>query len=103
MVLRPRQIPPASAWARGIGPGGQARRHRRPALAPEPGYPKSAADLPMARQEAQCRLGTTFNDHAVISENRMIVIPADFDLKGGAPLGLRGHHGRRRDQQRCQA
>ena len=24
---------------------------------------------------------TTFNDHAVISENRMTVIPADFDLK----------------------
>ena len=28
---------------------------------------------------------TTFNDHAVISENRMTVIPADFDLKV-APL-----------------
>jgi S-(hydroxymethyl)glutathione dehydrogenase/alcohol dehydrogenase len=28
---------------------------------------------------------TTFNDHAVISENRMSVIPADFDLKV-APL-----------------
>jgi S-(hydroxymethyl)glutathione dehydrogenase/alcohol dehydrogenase len=24
---------------------------------------------------------TTFNDHAVVSENRMTVIPADFDLK----------------------
>jgi S-(hydroxymethyl)glutathione dehydrogenase / alcohol dehydrogenase len=28
---------------------------------------------------------TTFNDHAVVSENRMTVIPADFDLKV-APL-----------------
>src|SRR5262245_4692374 len=30
---------------------------------------------------------TTFNDHAVISENRMTVIPADFDLKLAPLLG----------------
>jgi S-(hydroxymethyl)glutathione dehydrogenase / alcohol dehydrogenase len=30
---------------------------------------------------------TTFNDHAVISENRMTVIPADFDLKVASLFG----------------
>src|SRR3984893_2111127 len=30
---------------------------------------------------------TTFNDYAVVSENRMTVIPADYDLKVAALLG----------------
>ncbi len=30
---------------------------------------------------------TTFNDHAVVSENRMTVIPADYDLKVAPLLG----------------
>jgi S-(hydroxymethyl)glutathione dehydrogenase/alcohol dehydrogenase len=30
---------------------------------------------------------TTFNEHAVVSENRMTVIPDDFDLKNAALLG----------------
>ena len=35
----------------------EAGRHRRAALAAEPGHPVPAAGLSMARQEAQCRLG----------------------------------------------
>ena len=46
---------------------------------------------------------TTFNDYAVVSENRMTVIPPDYDLQDRAAARLRGDHGGRRHQQRRQA
>ena len=44
---------------------------------------------------------TTFNDYAVISENRMTVI-ADYNLRNRSPARLRGDDRGRRDQQRRQ-
>ena len=43
---------------------------------------------------------TTFNEYAVISENRMTVIAPDYDLRNRAAARLRRHHRGRRHQQR---
>ena len=65
----------------------QAGRHRGAALAAEPRHPVPAAGLSLARQKLNAGWVTTFNEYAVISENRMTAIPADFDLKIAPLLG----------------
>jgi len=40
-------------------------------------------------------LVTTFNEYAVVAENRMTAIAKDFDLKVAPLLGCAGHHPRR--------
>ncbi len=79
----------ASAEVIEIGPGvtdRQARRHGRAALASEPGHPEPGRP-PIRGAASKLNAGwvTTFNEYAVVSENRMTVIPADYDLKV-APL-----------------
>ena len=46
---------------------------------------------------------TTFNEYAIVSENRVTAIPRDFDAEIGGPAGLRGDDRFRRDQQQCPA
>ena len=41
----------------------------------------------MARQEAQAGWVTTFNEYAMVSENRMTVIPPDYNLRDAPLLG----------------
>ena len=44
---------------------------------------------------------TTFNEFAVVSENRLTAIPADFDLEIAAPPGLCCDHRPGRGEQQC--
>ena len=66
-----------------VAPGDTVVLHWRPSQgiqSPPPGYQWRGRKL-------NAGWVTTFNDYAVISENRMTVIPADFDLKVAALLG----------------
>jgi S-(hydroxymethyl)glutathione dehydrogenase/alcohol dehydrogenase len=66
-----------------VKPGDTVVLHWRPSLGiqgPPPAYKWRGAKL-------NAGWVTTFNDYAVISENRMTVIPADYDLKVAPLLG----------------
>lgn len=66
-----------------VKPGDTVVLHWRPSQgiqSPTPAYRWRGANL-------NAGWVTTFNEHAVVSENRMTVIPADFDLKVAPLLG----------------
>ncbi len=64
-----------------VKPGDTVVLHWRPSQ----GIQSKTPDYSWGGRKLNAGWVTTFNDHAVISENRMSVIPADFDLKV-APL-----------------
>ena len=85
------------------GPGvtqRQAGRHRRAALAPEPGHPEPAPRLPLARREAQRRLGDDLQRLRHRLREPDDGDPRRFRSQDRAAVRLRGHHRGRRDQQR---
>ena len=84
---RPRSVrPPCSRPApasRNVKPGDTVVLHWRPSL----GIQCTPPAYRWRGKKLNAGWVTTFNDYAVVSENRMTVIPASFDLKIAPLLG----------------